>query len=71
MMKSAITGNNLLLNKWENVMGKDQEYDALLDFFNTIGLMTIRHSVLNDRAVVYCDELGKALRKVDKKWYQD
>ena len=44
------------------------DVEALRAFFRDVAELTIGHDVLNDNAVVYPSELGKALEKVDPNW---
>lgn len=43
---------------------------ALIAFYREVAAMTVRHAVIDDHAVVFCDKLGAALEKVDPEWWK-
>lgn len=43
----------------------------LKSFFQEVAFLTVHHRELEGRAVVYPDDLEKALRKVDIDWWKD
>lgn len=52
-------------------MSKDQkeQLKKLQQFYKEIAIMTMNHNVIDDRACVTADRLGKALEKVDTNWF--
>lgn len=44
-------------------------FRRLKDFYNDICDLTINHEVCDDKAVVYPNNLGAALAKVDENWF--
>lgn len=43
---------------------------ALQDFYDEVRQLTVNHDVENDTAVVYISKLGRALSRVDPKWWE-
>lgn len=42
----------------------------LENFFREVALLTLNHETIDDNAVVFPSELGKALEKVDPVWWK-
>lgn len=40
-------------------------------FFNHLRLLIINHSIENDIAVVYADQLGRLMETMDNEWYEN
>ncbi len=52
-------------------MKSKHQHKTLETFFKEVAFLTGHHRNLGDKAVVFADDLGKALAKVDSTWHVD
>jgi hypothetical protein len=46
-------------------------FENLKKMYKEVCVLTAKHDVLNESAVVYPSKLGPILEKVDKEWYKN
>lgn len=65
-LKQDNVGNQVMLK-----LGKAEKRLAVLEqFFKEVSILTLKHDVLSDSAVVYPSKLCPVLEKVDPEWWR-
>lgn len=51
-------------------MDEQEELELLREFYSEVCELAVNHDVENDAAIVYVDNLSKALSRVNSKWWE-